>query len=141
MDNGSAGAVPYYNATGISGTGSSGLHPVPLNAASAKAWMLDSAYLCESGFTGTGMGCPVTTPANDETFTRYVDTFNMFIEADQTVAGTPYNVLYGGLQWGFTLTMTDVPEVPTWAMLLAGFAGLGVAARSRAKSSAGAEKA
>ena len=132
MDNGTAGAVPYYNATGASGTDNSDVHQVPLNAASAKAWMLDTPFLCESGFTGTGTGCPVTTPQNDETYTSYVDTFNMFIEADQTVAGTPYNVLYGGLQWGFTLTMTDVPEPSTWTMMLAGFAGLAFSAHSRA---------
>ena len=133
MDNGSAGAVPYYNKTGAAGTDSNDKATVPLDASSAKAWMLDTPFLCESGFSPGGSGCPATTPKNDETFTRYVDTFDMFVEADQIFDGKSYQVLYGGIQWGFTLTMTDVPEPTTWIMMLAGFAGLGWVAHRRSK--------
>ena len=134
MDNGTAGAVPYYNATGASGTDSNDTNGVPLDASNVEAWMLDTPYVCESGFSGTGTGCPATTAANDETITSYDDTFDTFIEADQTYKGKTYQVLYGGFRWGFTFTATDVPESSTWAMFLLGFAGLGLVGYHKAKA-------
>jgi PEP-CTERM motif len=87
--------------------------------------MLDTPYVCESGFGAMGMGCPATTPMTDEFIPSYVDVFNMFIESNQVFMGTTYQVLFGGFTWGFTYTATDVPEPSTWAMLVLGFAGLG----------------
>ena len=138
MDNGSAGAVPYYNKTGAAGTDSNDNATVPLVATlTTPAWMLDTPFLCESGFSPGGTGCPATTPANDETFTSYVDSFNMFIEADMpftdpdTKVTKTYNVLFGGLSWGFSWTATDVPEPDVWALMVLGFFGLGARLRGR----------
>jgi hypothetical protein len=134
MDNGTAGAVPYYNATGASGTDSNDNNTVPLDASNVEAWMLDTPYVCESGFSGTGTGCPKATMANDETITSYDDTFDTFIEAPGTYMGKTYEVLYGGFRWGFTFTATDVPEPSTWAMMLLGLAGLGLTGYRKVKT-------
>jgi hypothetical protein len=132
MDNGTAGAVPYYNATGASGTDANDDGVVPLKIeGDSDAWMLDVPYVCESGFGGTGMGCPATTAANDETITGYNDLFDTFIEADETYMGKNYQVLYAGFRWGFDFTATDVPEPSTWAMLSLGFLGLAYAGYRR----------
>jgi len=129
MDHGFAFS-PYYNAQGAIGVDSKDLPPtVPLDASGTDAWMLDTPDLCESG--PAARDCPTPDPKNEEAYTRYVDTFNTFVEADQTFDGKSYQVLYGGIQWGFTLTMTDVPEPSTWIMMLAGFVGLGWALKAR----------
>jgi hypothetical protein len=124
MDNGGRGG-PYYNQNGASGTDANDTNGVPLNAMGSSAWMLDTPYVCESGFGAMGMGCPATTPMTDEFIPSYVDVFNMFIESNQVFMGTTYQVLFGGFSWGFTYTATDVPEPSTWAMVALGFAGLG----------------
>ena len=136
MDNGGRGG-PFYNQNGVSGINNMGPNNgnpplvVPANTPqnmNNNAWMLDIPFICESGFGG-GRGCPATTPQNDETITRYVDIFDVFIESPQVFQGTTYQVLFGGFQWGFVFTATDAPESSTWAMLLVGFAGLGFAGR------------
>ena len=101
------------------------------------AWLLDTPYICESGFSPTGSGCPATTPATDEAITSYVDMFTTFIEADMpftdpdTKVTTTYNVLFGGLTWGFTYTAVDVPEPGAWTLMLVGFFGAGWRLRRR----------
>jgi hypothetical protein len=137
MDNGGKGG-PYYNENGASGTDSNDNNTVPLDASTVEAWMLDVPYVCESGFSGTGMGCPATTPATDETITSYNDLFDTFIEADGMYDGKTYQVLYAGFRWGFDFTATDVPEPSTWAMLAVGFAGLGYAGHRRGRKAAAA---
>jgi|GEM_PF-3059034 len=137
MDNGTA-TGPYYNETGAAGTDKNDNATVPLVATlKDAAWLLDTPYICESGFSPTGLGCPATTPANDETITSYLDLFTTFIEADMpytdpdTKVTTTYNVLFGGLTWGFKFTAVDVPEPGVWTLMLVGFFGVGWRLRRR----------
>jgi PEP-CTERM motif len=136
-DNGGKGG-PYYNENGASGVDSVDGNGVPLDATDTEAWLLDTPYVCESGFSGTGRGCPAVTAANDETITSYNDYFQTWIEATGTYDGVNYNVLWAGLSWGFDFTATDVPEPTTWAMLALGFAGLGAVGFRRGRKPAAA---
>ncbi len=55
-------------------------------------------------------------------FTRTV-TFQAFIESDQMINGKNYDVLYGGVQWGYTVTSALVPAPePGTLTLLSGMA-------------------
>lgn len=100
---------PYYNIGYTSGTGTTNRTGTsPLNAAPNPAWILDIPYECENG--PAGVSNPNCTGGRDDTLTSEVLKFQTFIEADQTVNGKTYQILYGGVQWGFNLTMVDSPE-------------------------------
>ena len=137
VDNGSTTSTnPYYNSNEAtdesSSTDDNDKSSAPLTIpAELDAWMLDAPYVCESGANGMAQGCPETTPQTDETVTRLVNTFDVFVEADRTLNGQTYQVLFGGSEWGFTFTATDAPEPSTWAMLGLGFLGLGALALRR----------
>jgi hypothetical protein len=128
---------PYYNHSGVTGVGNDDENMTPMDipvAPKSFAYLIDSPYTCESGSNGTGKGCPPQTPANDETITKLVRTFDTFVEADEQVDGKTYQVLFGGIEWGYTFTATDggVPELSTWSLLLMGFAVIAALARRSA---------
>jgi hypothetical protein len=137
VDNGSVTSTnPYYNSNeatdNSSSTGNNDRSSTPLRIAeNSNAWMLDVPYVCESGSTDSGAGCPETTAQTDETITRRVARFDVFVEANQTLRGQNYQVLYGGFEWGYTFTATDTPEPSTWVMLTLGFVGLGFVGHRR----------
>ena len=107
-----------------------------LNAQGSSAWMLDIPYKCESFIpTSTGLPPPGANanctggpgPPNDEVLTSSVVSFQTFIESTQTIfynaaLDTPYSltnnggtaqtwdVLYGGVLWGFSYTNADPPN-------------------------------
>lgn len=114
IDNGTA-AGPYYNETGVAGTGTTNrTGTIPLTASNTTpAWLVDIPY------------------RTNPTVTSQVQYFQTFIESNVTIGGTTYAVLYGGVQWGYTFNSTKLPEPSSFALGLVGFAGVLVIARGR----------
>ena len=117
IDNGGTGG-PFYNQKSISGTGTTlrtGTIPL-VTSATVPGWLVDVPYTPEYGYSGQG----------DDTITSESDIFQTFISSQQVIGGTTYNVLYGGIQWGYSFTTTDVvPEPGTLAWsALGGLASL-----------------
>ena len=123
IDNGGTGG-PFYNQNGVSGTGTTNrTGTIPLDATNVPAWLVDIPYTPEYGYSNQG----------DDTITSETDTFQTFISSQQVIGGTTYNVLYGGVQWGYSFTTTDVPEPSTLA-LMTGVFGVGFLRRRRRHS-------
>jgi hypothetical protein len=96
---------PFYNASFAAGTGTtrrtgtvplvtSPAMPGPPFMPAVSAWMLDIPY---DRIRNGGVGSETVT-------------FQTFIESNQNIDGTTYDVLYGGVQWGYTMTSALVPE-------------------------------
>ena len=80
--------------------------------------MVDIPYDCENGQAGvSNADC---TGGKDDSLTSQTLYFQSFIEQDKVIGGKNYQVLYGGVQWGYSLTMVDTPEPSS--LLLAGAA-------------------
>jgi PEP-CTERM motif len=112
IDNGGSGG-PFYNENGVSGTGTtnqSGTIPLVTNA-TTSAWLVDIPYTPEKGYSP---------PYADDTINSETDTFQTFISAEKVIGGTTYNVLYGGVQWGYTFTTVDIPEPATLTLSVIG---------------------
>jgi hypothetical protein len=109
IDNGTA-TGPFYNEKSVSGTGTTkrtGTIPL-VSAADTAAWIVDIPYTPEKG------DGPVFA---DETINKETVTFQTFISGEKVISGTTYNVLYGGIQWGYTFTTVDIPEPATLTLL------------------------
>jgi hypothetical protein len=134
FDNG-GGPSPFYNYGSTSGVDNKTLPTVPLTIlpTDSFAWMADIPYRCENDDL-LSFGCEVTTKANDGLITRVTQIFDTYLESDVIVHGQTYQVLYGGVRWGYTYHNWDVPEPSTWAMMLLGFAGLGGLLRWRRRT-------
>jgi hypothetical protein len=113
-----SGGSPYYNNRGLSGTGNSlgtGTIPFQVNK-NTRAWLLDVPYDCENGQAGvSNADC---TGGVDDSLTSQTLYFQTFIEQDKVINGTNYQVLFGGVQWGYSLSMVETPEPSS--MLLMG---------------------
>jgi hypothetical protein len=124
-------ASPYYNNRGISGTGTTlrtGTIPLMTNSTTA-AWMLDVPYDCENGQSGvSNADC---TGGKDDSLTSQTLYFQSFIEQDKVINGTNYQVLYGGVQWGYSLTMVDTPEPSSLLLAGAAMVAIGLLYRRR----------
>jgi hypothetical protein len=113
--------TPFYNSNSVAGTGTNlQLRTSPLmTSGTVPGWLGDQPYDNE-------WGAP---PTADDTITNTTVTFQTFIEGIQNIGGTNYNVLYGGIQWGYSFnTMDLVPEpgsvaLATTAVLMAALAG------------------
>ena len=107
---------PFYNVNSAAGTGTTyrggetqdngsitaGTSPLVTQVDPAvPAWMGDSpAFYANAGAAFT-----------------YTQTFQAFIESSQMISGTNYDVMYGGVQWGYTVTSVLVtPEPSTWTL-------------------------
>jgi hypothetical protein len=110
-----SGATPYYNGDATSGTGTrrrTGTIPLVTDSTTA-AWLVDIPYRCENGAIVRCIG------GADDTLLSQVQYFQTFIEEDRTIKGTKYNVLFGGVQWGYSFTAVETPEPSS--ILLVGF--------------------
>jgi hypothetical protein len=121
IDTPSLTGTPYYNDGAVAGSGTSVLSgtllhtsQVPLSSSKAQAaWILDIPFVMEDS-------------PNDEAVTSYSATFYTFIESTQTLKGQActdgqagcYNILYGGVKWGYTYTAVDTPTPESSSMLL-----------------------
>jgi hypothetical protein len=136
VDNGGQ-ATPFYNPKGVSGVGTTRVKASPLTTSPAippppgqqgpptpavPAWMIDIP-LSDAREAGGA-------------FTAVV-TFQTFIESSQMIdvngKSTNYDVLYGGVQWGYTVTLNAVPEPSSLTLLFeaATVAALGCSWRRR----------
>jgi hypothetical protein len=111
----------YYNDKGVSGVGSTTnpIGGIPLTIeGDSNAWMLDIPYTCESGLTSNA-DC---SGGVDDAVTEETVTFVAFVSETMDLniddVETPYNVLLGGVEWGYTYDSIDTPEPST--MLFAG---------------------
>jgi hypothetical protein len=139
---------PYYNDGSISGVGRTKRKPSDrgaLDTTNAPGWLVDIPYRCESFSPLTGRpysngsrpnctGGPADNPGQPDpanTITSQSQYFQTFIESDTNINGTMYKVLYGGIQWGYTVTMVDTPEPTTLLMTGAALFLLGMWGRRR----------
>ena len=124
LDNGgwtqALGGSPYYN--GVQPNGNKGISG---NLANNVAWLLDIPYTCETG----GDSNADCSGGRDDAWTSEAVQFQTFVAGVNPVKinGTNYTILYGGKQWGYTYSSTDVPEPAAGA--LAGILALAMAAK------------
>jgi hypothetical protein len=108
IDNNDTADEPFYNQIFTAGTGTSletGTSPLESDE-DTPAWELDIPYSAEAGDPESDApGYVPGNPIYSETVT-----FQTFISAEQEIDGEDYNVLYGGVQWGYTYS---VPEPST----------------------------
>jgi hypothetical protein len=63
-------------------------------------------------------GCGYGPVFADETINAETDRFVTFISGQKVISGTTYNVLYGGISWGYTFTTVDIPEPATLVLMV-----------------------
>lgn len=82
------------------------------------------------------MGDPPAFYSNDGAVFTYTQTFQAFIESTQMIGGTTYDVMYGGVQWGYTVTsvLVAVPEPSTMTLGAIGALAISVFARMAPKA-------
>jgi hypothetical protein len=124
LDNFGSTVVPYYNNDGhAAGVGTiTGVFPLIIPPG-GTAWLADIPYRCENGpppYTET-TNCQI---GKDETILDHFQVFLTVIEAPAEIDGTTYNVLYGGVSWGYHYRNEDLASVPEPGSLLLMAAGL-----------------
>jgi hypothetical protein len=136
----SSPGTPFYNQGNIAGNGTTRKMTGTLTASpTSPAWLVDIPYRCESfspipGMQGSNGARANCTGGVDDSLLSQSQIFQTFIESNQTVyynsaLDTPYSrtnnggvaqtwdVLYGGVQWGYNYSNTDVPEPSSLPLL------------------------
>jgi len=126
LDNFGSPTNPYYNQGGhAAGVGTTyGVSPLIIPPGPGNyAWLADIPYRCENG-PPPYINAPNCQLGADDTILSHVQTFQTWIEAPTDIDGTSYNVLYGGIQWGYEYLNYDItsPEPSTIVLLAAGLA-------------------
>ena len=127
-----SGRTPYYNGDSVAGTGTTRRRrtsPLVTDSTTA-AWMIDIPYRCEVGAIARCIG------GVDDSLLSQVQYFQTFIEEDRMIKGTKYNVLFGGVQWGYSFTAVETPE-PSSMLLLASALAAGLLSYRRSSRMAG----
>jgi hypothetical protein len=136
----SARGTPFYNVgnlfpnspPGIAGNGGTRVNGTLTASPTSPAWLVDIPYRCESFSPIPGNPSANGAQANstggvDDSLLSQSQIFQTFVESNQTVfynsalvdpysrtnnGGVPqtWDVLYGGVQWGYNYSNVDVPE-------------------------------
>jgi len=93
-----------------------------MTSGTLPGWLGDQPYDNEFG---------TSKPGADDTITNTTVTFQTFVEAQMSIGGTNYNVLFGGIQWGYSFNTMDLVPEPTTLALGAGFLGATLLLRLR----------
>ncbi len=132
--------TPFYNHSGIAGNGTTRVKGTLTASPTSPAWLVDVPYRCESfspipGKPGANGARPNCTGGVDDSLLSETQIFQTFVESNQTVyynkdLADPYSrtsnggvaqtwdVLYGGIQWGYNYRNADVPEPSSLPFLI-----------------------
>lgn len=127
LDNFRSTTSPYYNQGGhAAGVGMiKGVSPLNIPPG-GFAWFIDVPYACENGTAAQRHDGANCSGGADETILSQTRIFETFVEADMTIGGVAYNVLMGGVQWGYTYTNADIPTPEPSSILLLATGLIGV---------------
>jgi hypothetical protein len=125
LDNFFSTTDPYYNQGGhAAGTGSlRGISPLPI-APGGNAWFADIPYACENGTALQRKNAPNCSGGTDDTIFSQERIFDVFVVAPTIINGTTYNVIVGGVDWGYSYDNVDGPEPATVVLFVTALLGL-----------------
>ena len=116
---------PFYNVSGAAGTGTTYRGGEPNDNGSITAGTSPLVTQVNPKVPAWMGDAPALLPTQGSTYT-YTQTFQAFIESTQMISGTKYDVMYGGVQWGYTVTSVLIPAPEPGTFTLAILGGVGV---------------
>ncbi len=114
---------PFYNVSGAAGTGTTYRGGDPNDNGSITAGTSPLVTQVNPAVPAWMGDAPALLPTQGSVYT-YTQSFQAFIESTQTIQGTKYDVMYGGVQWGYTVTSVLVPEPGTFTLAILGSVGV-----------------
>ena len=107
---------PFYNVNYAAGTGTTYQGGEPQQDGSITAGTSPLVTQVGPPAVPAWMGDSPAFYSNDGAVFTYTQTFQAFIESTQPISGTTYDVMFGGVQWGYTVTSVAVPEPSTMTL-------------------------